>query len=257
MSRSASIRLLVLLTLLVSMVLLWPLRGRIQSRVVSATQKPKGQRDKTVADRLMEYGVTARARIKPYFINARLGYPPGKLTFIGIKDEQVLQVYVTSSNQPSKFLRNYAILAASGELGPKLREGDRQVPEGLYRIEWLNPNSSYHLSLRVNYPNEFDRAQASKEGRSNLGGDIMIHGNTVSVGCLAMGDEAAEDLFVLAADVGIENITVVLTPVDFRTKSMPATATNLPVWTDELYDQIKRKLRDYPAPLVSTKPPKS
>ena len=140
------------------------------------------------------------------------------------------------------------ILAASGELGPKQREGDQQVPEGIYRIEWLNPNSSYHLSMRVSYPNEFDRAQARIEGRSNLGGDIMIHGNAVSLGCLAMGDEVAEDLFVLAADVGIENITVILSPVDFRTKSQPANITNLPAWSAELYDQVKRRLREYPLP---------
>ena len=251
MTRKFSIRLVVLLMLLVGVVALLPLRARIQSRVVAATQKPKGQRAKTVADRLVEYGETARARLKPYFVRIQQPYPPDKLVFVGIKDEQVLQLYVGSSNQPPKFLRSYPILAASGELGPKLREGDREVPEGIYRIEALNPNSSYHLSLRVNYPNDFDRAKARKEGRSNLGGDIMIHGNAVSIGCLAMGDEAAEDLFVLAADVGIGKITVLLSPVDFRIKSLPADATNMPAWSGEIYEQLKPKLRELPPPRKS------
>src|SRR5690606_33287906 len=102
-------------------------------------------------------------------------------------------------------VHQYPVLAASGQAGPKLREGDRQVPEGFYAIESLHPNSRFHLALRVNYPNQSDRQRAAEDGRTNLGGDIMIHGSNASVGCLAMGDPAAEDLFVLVADVGIQN----------------------------------------------------
>ena len=89
-----------------------------------------------------------------------------------------------------------------GASGPKIQRGDKQVPEGVYGISYLNPNSAYHLSLGVNYPNAFDREMAAKDGRKNLGGDIMIHGKNVSSGCLAVGDEPAEELFVLAAEVG-------------------------------------------------------
>ena len=71
-------------------------------------------------------------------------------------------------------LARYPIRAASGALGPKLREGDRQVPEGVYDIESLNPNSRFHVALRVGYPNAFDRQMAGREGRTALGGDIMI-----------------------------------------------------------------------------------
>ena len=56
----------------------------------------------------------------------------------------------------------YPVLGASGVLGPKLKEGDRQVPEGVYRVPELNPNSDFHLSLRLDYPNEFDRAQGAR-----------------------------------------------------------------------------------------------
>ena len=74
----------------------------------------------------------------------------------------------------------------------------RQVPDGLYRIDSLNPNSLYHLALHVDYPSADDRARAAQDGRRELGGAIMIHGGAGSDRCLAMGDEAAEDLFVRA-----------------------------------------------------------
>lgn len=137
----------------------------------------------------------------------------------------------------------YPILGISGALGPKMRQGDMQVPEGLYRVESLNPNSDYHLALRVNYPNGQDRLRGKQEGRSQLGSDIMIHGNTCSIGCLAMGDEAAEDLFILAAETGIDNVLVILAPVDFRTRDLPDPMPALPPWAGELYGTIKEELR--------------
>jgi hypothetical protein len=74
----------------------------------------------------------------------------------------------------------------------------------------------------------------------------MIHGNSVSIGCLAMGDEAAEDLFVLAADTGLPNVSIVITPVDFRKgKSIPQ-FVKLPEWTAALYSQIKTQLAGLP-----------
>lgn len=201
---------------------------------------------KTVEDRLREYGAAARGRLQPAFARAGISYPPHRLAFIGLKEEKRLQIYAANGTNDFQFVRAYPILAASGGAGPKLREGDRQVPEGIYAIEWLNPNSSYHLSMRIGYPNAFDREQASRENRTNLGGDIMIHGAARSVGCLAMGDEAAEDFFVLAAETGIENITVILTPVDFRQgKTVPADAPR-PPWCDALYDNIRQRLQDFP-----------
>lgn len=201
----------------------------------------------TITERLTQYGPTARARLEPYFQKQNVTYPPSQIALIGLKQEKVLEVYARNGTNDFKRIRSYPILAASGGLGPKLREGDRQVPEGIYGIESLNPNSRFHLSLRVDYPNAFDREQAAREGRTNLGGDIMIHGSNVSVGCLAIGDEAAEDLFVLAADTGLKNITVILAPVDFRDehKSVPASA-NLPAWTVALYQKLRAQLKQFP-----------
>ena len=210
------------------------------------TLNPNTSRAATVAERLDQYGATVRARLSPRFAKQNVAYPPGKLIFVGLKKEKILEVYAKSGANGFKLICAYPILAASGKAGPKLREGDRQVPEGIYAIESLNPNSRYHLSLRVNYPNEFDRKQARREKRTNLGGDIMIHGKAVSIGCLAMGDEAAEDLFVLAADTGLKNIKVILAPLDFRTHDAVPGGEQLPPWTAPLYDQVRAELRKLP-----------
>ena len=203
---------------------------------------------RTVEERQKQFGPTARARLAPHFQKAGIAYPPTRLVFVGIKDERRLALHAAGSDGKLRFVRDYRVLAASGELGPKLREGDRQVPEGIYEIESLNPNSRFHLSLRVSYPNEFDRAKGKLDGRDRLGGDIMIHGSSVSIGCLAMGDEAAEELFVLAADTGLKNIAVILTPVDFRRLKTVPKDTRLPAWAPELYAQIQARLATVPLP---------
>jgi murein L,D-transpeptidase YafK len=206
----------------------------------------RGRRDirgrGTVQQRLRQYAPAVQQRLNASFKTANVPYPPRRLIFVGLKGEKVLQLWAAGPKPPFKLICTYPILAASGRLGPKLQEGDLQVPEGLYRIESLNPNSRFHLSLRLNYPNEFDRARAKRDGRTNLGGDIMIHGSNVSIGCLAMGDEAAEDLFVLTALVGRENVSVILSPVDLGTTMLPELPYPLPPWTDILYDQIRREL---------------
>lgn len=216
---------------------------------------------KTVADRVSEYGIAVRSRLLPMFKRVGATYPPARVTLIGLKQERRLEVWVNkrfarevhpaagavegAAAGSMVLLATYPILGASGGPGPKLLEGDRQVPEGFYSIESLNPNSAYHLSLRIGYPNAEDRARAADDGRENPGGDIMIHGGASSIGCLAMGDEAAEDLFVLAAEAGIENIRVILSPMDFRRAAGPCVDAAPPIWLSGLYDRIRKALSDY------------
>ena len=204
----------------------------------------------TVESRVAQYGATADARWKPFFAATRVAYPPQRLVFACLKDDAVLEVYAAASvNGELRFVRSLPVLAASGGPGPKLREGDGQVPEGVYAIELLNPTSRYHLSLRVGYPNDFDRRMAQRDGRTQLGGDIMIHGSNVSIGCLAMGDEAAEDLFVLAARTGLKKISVVIAPTDFRAHPQAAAPKQPePAWLPDLYAEIERALAECPAP---------
>lgn len=202
----------------------------------------------TVADRVREFGPTVRARVAADFARIGVSYPPRRVVLVGLKRERMLEVWVGGSAGALRWLRTYPILAASGQLGPKLRQGDMQVPEGLYRIEFLNANSRYHLSLRVDYPNAADRRRAKADQRTALGGDIMIHGRACSIGCLAMGDEAAEDLFVLAAETGIANLAVILSPVDFRVRDLPTDLPPLPPWTPDLYRELRAALRPLRAP---------
>lgn len=196
----------------------------------------------TVAERMAEFGPQVHARLQPVFAATEVPYPPEKVTFVGVKAKRTLQLWAAGPGGPWKHLKDYPILGMSGKLGPKLREGDGQVPEGLYRVESLNPNSRFHLSLRLNYPNEQDESFGQLDNRDALGGDIMIHGNDCSVGCLAMGDPAAEDLFILAEETGIEHVSVILTPVDFRVDELPEPMAPLPSWMGEVYDAVRREL---------------
>lgn len=200
----------------------------------------------TVASRVAEYGPAARTRLAPAFARAGVAYPPRAVTLVGLKDEARLEVYAGPRRGAQAFVTSYPILAASGGPGPKLREGDGQVPEGLYGIESLNPNSRFHLALRVGYPNADDRRRAAADGRRRLGGDIMIHGNAVSIGCLAMGDVVAEELFVLAADTGLAGIAVILAPHDLRRRP-PPTGAGLPSWASDRYAAVLAALSALPA----------
>lgn len=199
----------------------------------------------TTAERIATYGEAVKARLSPAFAAQIVVYPPPRLTLIGLKSEKRLEVWAPDASGQPRLLKTYPILAASGSSGPKLREGDGQVPEGLYAIASLNPNSRFHLSLRIDYPNSDDRRRAQSDGRSQLGGDIMIHGSNVSIGCLAMGDPAAEELFVLAALTGPANIQVILSPVDFRKEASVKIPAGQPAWVAERHAQIKAELSKF------------
>lgn len=112
------------------------------------------------------------------------------------KEEDVLELFVRE-RETGKFVlfRTYPIAAASGTLGPKLAEGDGQVPEGFYFVppSGMKPDSQFHLAFNIGYPNEYDRAH----GRT--GTFIMVHGNRVSIGCLAMTDAKIEEIYTLCA----------------------------------------------------------
>ena len=207
-------------------------------------------RQRTVADAVAQYGDAARARLRPYFTRAHVAYPPRRIALLVFKRERRLVVWARDDRSGWRFIRDYAVLAASGRSGPKQRQGDYQVPEGMYRIALLNPNSSYHLSMLVNYPNDFDRAQAQRDHRTNLGGDIFIHGKNVSIGCVAIGDPGIEELFTLAADTGIARMKVILAPNDLRITPPPVEAAT-PLWILRLWQSIGAALREFPIELES------
>ena len=199
---------------------------------------------RTLEGALAQYGPAARARLRPAFDAAHVAYPPARVWLLTLKDERRLELWAQGRNAaaPRTFLKDYEVQAASGGPGPKRVQGDLQVPEGLYRILWLNPASSYHLSMKVDYPNEFDRTHARADKRTQLGGDIFIHGRDVSIGCVAMGDPAIEELFTLAHDAGVANVQAVIAPHDFRKRKPALGARPDPIWLPELYATLQREM---------------
>ena len=208
----------------------------------------------TVYDRLQQYGYPARRRLAPYFRAAGVDYPPQTVVLAAFKWEKRVELYAGNAPDDLKFIRYYDLLAASGVLGPKLREGDRQVPEGIYRFTRLNANSSFHLSVKVDYPNTFDRMMGNVENRRNLGGAIFVHGGSESAGCLAMSDPVAEEIFTLVAQSGLENASIILSPVDLRREPAPNPVDHdIPIWTPHLYAIIQRALWALPPARVDTR----
>ena len=115
---------------------------------------------------------------KPYLENANI---INDLMILVYKSERKLYVY---SN--GKRITEMRVLAASGKIGPKLRNGDLQVPEGLYKIDGLNPNSSYYLSMKINYPNSDDIQRSNKMNIADYGNDIYIHEKTFQLDVLRL-----------------------------------------------------------------------
>ncbi len=122
----------------------------------------------------------------------------GDEVFIRIfKDEKLLELWIRpASDDQYHLLKIYDICTYSGSLGPKLREGDRQSPEGFYKVykSSLNPHSKFTLSFNLGYPNRYDRAH----GRT--GSYLMVHGKCVSIGCYAMGDDNIRQIYHLVHD---------------------------------------------------------
>ncbi|PLX38630.1 MAG: hypothetical protein C0606_10640 [Hyphomicrobiales bacterium] len=110
------------------------------------------------------------------------------------KSEGLLEVWMERDGR-YELLRDYPICRWSGTLGPKLKEGDGQSPEGFYRVSerQLNPNSAYHLAFNVGFPNAYDKAHG------HTGSYLMVHGSCVSIGCYAMTDAGIDDIYALVA----------------------------------------------------------
>ena len=199
----------------------------------------------STADRLIQFAPRVDPLWQARCREVGLAYPPARVRLLALKAEKRLEVYAANVGGPWQPLVSYPVLAASGGPGPKLCEGDNQVPEGFYRIALLNPNSLFHVSLRVDYPNAQDREQGRSDGREHLGGDIMIHGGRASIGCIAIGDPAIEEVFTLAARCGLDHLDALLLPHDFRTR--PADPAGVPPWMPARYRDLRALLGELPS----------
>jgi murein L,D-transpeptidase YafK len=198
---------------------------------------------RTSAKVYKEIGKKVEGELKQRFAAVNIPYPPDHLTLIALKEERMLEIWADEKNRAPVLIDTYPFTAFSGKLGPKLKSGDGQIPEGLYTVEYLNPNSSFHLSMKLSYPNDFDKKMAKGDGRSNLGGDIFIHGKSVSIGCIPIGDRNIERLFILAYVEGIDNIDVIIAPYDMREKKRPFNSTIQ--WLGQKYQRIDKEISRY------------
>lgn len=128
---------------------------------------------------------------------AKKGMRPEAPIFIRVyKAESELEVWKVRDDGSFALFKTYPVCNWSGNLGPKIKEGDKQAPEGFYRVtaEQMNPYSKYYLAFNIGFPNKFDAAN----GRT--GKFVMIHGDCKSVGCYAMTDAIMEEIYIIARE---------------------------------------------------------
>jgi murein L,D-transpeptidase YafK/tricorn protease-like protein len=207
---------------------LWHLKtGQLQNTidVQSITFWPSGYRN-------FFSGVSATKRADPAQVEERLkemGLKRGAPVFLRIfKGDLEVELWMKRGDRYDLFA-TYPICAWSGQLGPKVREGDLQAPEGFYTIGkgQLNPNSKYHRAFNLGYPNALDRAH------NRTGANLMVHGACASVGCIAITDAAIDELWLLvtaALDSGQERVPVHVFPFRMTDERLAAFAWH--PWAD-------------------------
>jgi hypothetical protein len=209
------------------------------------TMAPKLNWDNAIEKAVKRYGLRVEPQLISFFNKAGVSYPPKEIAILAFKSERKVELWAKNENQSWQHIHNYSLTGFSGRLGPKLKENDKQIPEGIYKLVNFNPFSSMHLSMMLNYPNDFDREQGYADGRKELGNNIFIHGKNLSVGCLAIGDLAIDQLFILARRVGLRHIQVIIAPNDLR-NNKPSTSTFAqPRWLPELYKRISISLKPF------------
>lgn len=197
----------------------------------------------TVSDVIDRYETEVSERMADDLKRLNVSAYPDRLMIIALKKSQQLELWGEYAGS-YRFIKSYKFKGFSGELGPKLVEGDGQIPEGIYGIEYLNPNSSFHLSMKLNYPNEFDQKMAKRDGRTTLGDDIMIHGKSATIGCIPIGDKGIEELFIWVHRVGKSNTKVLISPVDYRSETVSPQIDGID-WEDQLYRQLENELKKF------------
>lgn len=211
----------------------------------SYSMAPKLNWDNAIDKAVKRYGLRVEPQLISFFSKAGVSYPPKEIALLAFKTERKVELWAKNSNQDWVHIHNYPLTGFSGRLGPKLKVNDKQIPEGVYKLVNFNPFSSMHLSMMINYPNNFDREKGYLDGRKDLGNNIFIHGKNLSVGCLAVGDLAIDQLFILARRVGLANIKVIIAPNDMRINKPSTSTFAQPRWLPELYKQITQSLKPF------------
>ena len=191
-----------------------------------------------VSDKIDDLKLDSGVRVQKKVELSGPNFPPKRLLLYAEKTERVLTVYGYDKNGKPAEITSYPFTGFSGRLGPKQKEGDGQIPEGIYDITALNPQSSFHLSIRIEYPNAFDKRMAANENRTNIGSDIYIHGGSATIGCIPIGNDNIEELFYLVKATGLRNTDIVITPKNLT--GMDLDSETYPIsWQKQLYKNIQ------------------
>jgi murein L,D-transpeptidase YafK len=164
-----------------------------------AFSQPAISETKKSSGKMMDVYDRMEDSVKKQFTRQGLVWPPVEMYVRSFKYDRQLEIWVKGdAKEPFKLFKTYKVCMQSGTMGPKRMEGDYQVPEGFYYINEFNPNSNYHLSLGLNYPNASDRILSDV---NRPGSNIYIHGNCVSTGCIPISDLPMEEVFIIATAV--------------------------------------------------------
>ena len=164
--------------------------------------------------------------IKAYFQASHIPYLNFQVFLRAIKDERTLEIWIKAKNRNTfQLLQSYPFCATSGILGPKRKEGDLQIPEGLYDINHFNPESNFHLSLGINYPNASDKILSDPR---KPGGAIYIHGNCVTIGCIPITDDKIKEVYIICVEArnsGQHKIPIHIFPTRLNTDGLESLKT--------------------------------
>ncbi len=159
---------------------------------------------------------TKEEALRKEFEKKGFTYPAKYIYLRSFKLDSELEIWVKNNIADTfRLFKTYRVCTLSGKMGPKRHEGDLQVPEGFYYINDFNPNSNYHLSLGINYPNYSDRILSDPK---RPGKEIYIHGNCVTIGCIPLSDEYIDEVYIMAVNAknaGEDFIPVHVYPVKF------------------------------------------
>lgn len=184
-----------------------------------------------LADKVKDVRARRAADVKALVEKAGLRYPVDEVYLRGFKKDRQLELWAGKRGEPMVLVKTYPFCAASGELGPKRKEGDSQVPEGLYEVPEFNPFSDYHLSMKVSYPNASDRLRSDAR---RPGGLIYLHGNCASIGCIAIEDEPIEEVYLISFDARRRPIRFDIFPTRLSEEALQGldTSANLDFWKE-------------------------
>lgn len=197
---------------------------------IAASQQAKSFRDEQF--RYPRVRLAAREKdeaLRRMFEEKKISYPPRAILFRAFKKEAPLELWASENAGNSySLVHAYSICATSGVLGPKRKFGDVQVPEGFYELDWFNPQSNYFLSLHISYPNSADRIPGS---HANPGGDIFLHGNCVTIGCIPITDDGIKEVYWLGVQVhaaGQRHLPIEIFPARLTANGLKTLAQSYP-----------------------------